>query len=99
MGEAGARPRRRDIKWVVRVGAIARFSANNRRVYVAVARLDSRNLRHFTLLSVEERSHLGPRGPAFWRVVSDIGAIGGAPALPSGHCGAGRLYIAQTDRP
>ena len=83
----------------LRPGAIARFSPNNRRVHVTVARLDSRNLRHFTLLDVEERSHLGPRGPALGCVVSDIGVIGGAPAESSGHRGAGRLHIAQADRP
>src|ERR1700692_3045178 len=97
--EAGAWPRRGHITCIVRVGTIARFLPNNRRVHVAVARLNSRNLRYFTLLDIEDRADLGPRGRAFWRVVSNVGMIGRAPAEPSGHRGAGCLHVAHADRP
>src|SRR5882762_70566 len=93
-----ARPSRRYILRIVRVGTVALLAPNDGRAAVAVARFDSQNLCHLALLDVEAAGHFGADRRAFWRVLPNVRMVGRAPAQTAAHRGAGGFHVSQADR-
>src|SRR5882672_34832 len=98
MREPCARPSRRYILRIVRVGTVAWLAPNDGRAGVAIARFDSQNLCHLALLDIEAACHFCADCCAFGRVLSNVGMVGRAPTEPPAHRGAGGLYVSQANR-
>ena len=71
----------------------------NRRVHIAVARLDSQDFGYLALLQIEASCHFGAGCQTVRRVPVNAGTVGGAPAQTPEHCRAGGFDIPKPDGP
>src|SRR5690606_40256841 len=97
--QARAGPRRRGVGEAVGIGGITVLVPDQRRVDVAVAAFDAVEVVAPALLAVGYAGELGAGLCALRGVVGDVGPPHRPPDPPAG-CGlAGRLDVAQPDRP